>query len=228
MKVYFVILSSLLFANILSIKYKELTMNKLYNINKKDVEFQFYKFPLDKLKVIPSEITIQTESKESSTSSVIGVYYEPIKIQNYKDLLKTKLGETIILNSEFIKSALDKKKEIYFTIFSDNSYNINILPKGEMKYEKKFVQAPPQVPLRGLYQENRGLADSDSSTTGGTENRQTTQYRIQYYAGDGFSALLIAFLMIYLGVIGCLIMMRIYVHNTALVEQPLKLGKVES
>ena len=225
MKVYLVILCSLLFANILSFKYKELTMNKLYNINKKDIELQFFKFPLYKLKVIPSEITIQTESKESSPSSVIGVHYEPIKLENYKDLLKTKVGEPIILNSEFIKSALDKKGEIYFAIFSDKSYHINILPKGEMKYEKKFIQAQPQVPLRGLYQENRGLADISTSSTG---NRKTAQYRIQYYAGDGLSALLVAFIMIFIGVIGCLIMMRIYVHTTALVEQPLKLGKVEA
>ncbi len=52
--------------------------------------------------------------------------------------------------------------------------------------------------------------------------------RLEYFAGDGLSALIVAFILIFVSLIGCSIMMNIYVHTTALVEQPLKLGKIEA
>ena len=81
-----------------------------------------------------------------------------------------------------------------------------------MKYEKKFVQIPT---LRNLTQDI--LVEKEMNET-----------RIDFYAGDGLSALLVALIMIFVSLIGCGIMMNIYVHTNALVEQPLKLGKVEA
>lgn len=79
-------------------------MNKTYNIEQKDIQFNFYKFPLKLLKSIPNEIEIQTEfiKQEESSSSIMGVHYEPIK-KNHKNLSKTELGKTIILKIEYIK-----------------------------------------------------------------------------------------------------------------------------
>lgn len=221
MKAYFFILKLLIVSNILCFDYKELSLNKLYNIEQKDEEFNFYKFSLKHLKVIPDEIEIQTELKKQkkSSSPIIGVHYEPIKLKNHKELLKLELGKNLILKNEFIKSALDKKEEIYLAVYSDNSeYSINIIPKGEMKYEKKFVQIPT---LRNLTQE----VNINANTENGTYANNFT--RIDFYAGDGISALLVAFILVFVSLIACVIMMNIYVHTTALVEQPLKLGKVE-
>ena len=216
MKTIFIILNLLFLSNILCIKYKELSLNKVYNIEQEDEELKYYKFSLKNLKIIPNEIIIENEliNQKESSSPIIGVHYEPIKLKNYKNLLKAELGKQIILKSEFIKAALEEKEEIYIAVYSKNSkYTINILPKGEMKYEKKLVQIPT---LRNLNQEQ---------TLGEAKNSES---RIDFYAGDGLSALLVAFIMIFVSLIGCGIMMNIYVHTTALVEQPLKLGKVEA
>ena len=217
MKSIFIILNILLLSNILCVKYKELSLNKVYNIEQDDEELNYYKFSLKNLKIIPNEIIIETEliNKKESSYPIIGVNYEPIKLKNYKNLLKAELGKQIILKSEFIKSALEEKEEIYIAIYSQNSqYTINILTKREMKYEKKFIQFPI---FRNLTQEILFEKEIKSNET-----------RLDFYAGDGLNALLVALIMIFVSLIGCGIMMNIYVHTTALVEQPLKLGKVEA
>ena len=60
-----------------------------------------------------------------------------------------------------------------------------------------------------------------------SEGKNTT-LRMDMYSANGVSGLIVAFFMIFVSVIACIIMMKIYVHNTALVEQPLKLGRVEA
>ena len=217
MKSIILLLTILFLSNILCFKYTELSFNKLYNIEQEDEELNYYKLSLKNVKIIPNEITIETEliNKKESLSPIIGVHYEPIKLKNYKDLLKVELGKQIILKSEFIQSALEEKEEIYIAIYSPNSkYTINILTKGEMKYEKKFIQIPI---LRKLNQE-----------TNSNNTLKSNDIRLDFYAGDGLNALLVALIMVFVSLIGCGIMMNIYVHTTALVEQPLKLGKVEA
>ncbi len=216
MKSFFYILFTLLLSKIISIDYKEISMNKLYNIETKEEEFNYYKFSLKNLEVIPNEITIQTDLVKSSSSfsPIIGVHYEPIKLKNYKDLVKSELGKPIKLNGEFIKSALERKDEVYLAVYSKNAnYSMNILPSGDMKVN--YFQFPKII--RNLIEEN--------NVTNTTNNTKT---RLDFYAGDGLSALLVAFILIFVSLIGCVIMMNIYVHTTALVDQPLKLGRIEA
>ena len=220
MKSFFIILGTLLFSSIITIEYTELAMNKLYNIETKGEELSYFRISLKNLKVIPNEITIQTDLLNSnpSLSPVLGVYYEPIKLKNYKELLKTKLGEPLKLTNEFIKSSLERDHEIYLTIFSKNSkYSINILPIGDIKLQNNFIQIPF---IRSLFEENN--IGSNNTDTNNTDTR------LDFYGGDGLSALIVAFIMIFVSLIGCGIMMNIYVHTTALVEQPLKLGRIEA
>ena len=217
MKTIFIILSSLLLSNILTLKYTHLTMNKVYDVETKGEEFSYFKFSLKNLQIIPNEITIETFILKSgkSSSPIIGVYYEPIKMKNYKHLLKTELGKPITLDSEFIKSALERKSEIYFTVFSKNAqYKVNIIPSGDIKAATNFVQ----IPVRSLAEENNNT----------NPDLKSIDNRLAFYSGDGISALIVAFIMVFVSLIGCLIMMNIYVHNTALVEQPLKLGRIEA
>ena len=220
MKSFFIILGVLLFSNIITIEYKELAMNKLYNIETKGEELNYFRISLKNLKVIPNEITIQTNLLNSnpSLSPVLGVHYEPIKLKNYKELLKTKLGEPLKLTNEFIKSSLERDHDIYLTIFSKNTqYSINILPIGDIKSQNNFIQIPF---IRNLFEENNiGANNTDFNNT---------DTRLDFYGGDGLSALIVAFIMIFVSLIGCGIMMNIYVHTTALVEQPLKLGRIEA
>ena len=217
MKTIFIIFSSLLLSNILTLKYTHLTMNKVYDVETKGEEFSYFKFSLKNLQIIPNEITIETIilKSEKSSSPIIGVYYEPIKMKNYKHLLKTELGKPITLDSEFIKSALERKSEIYFTVFSKNAqYKVNIIPSGDIKAAPNFVQ----IPVRSLAEENNNT----------NPDLKSIDNRLAFYSGDGISALIVAFIMVFVSLIGCLIMMNIYVHNTALVEQPLKLGRIEA
>ena len=222
MKVVLFIISSILLTNIFAVKYTNLTLNRIYDVQTKNEEFSYFKFSLKNLQVIPSEISLETNVLKSDnfTTPTIGVYYEPIKMHNYKHLLKTKLGMPIVLNATFIKSALQRNSEIYFAVFAKNSqYQINIVPKGDIKLTTNFVQIPqiPQIPLRGLVEELNNQSDLNSSST-----------RLAFYSGDGVGALMAAFILVMVSLIGSLIMMNIYVHNTALVEQPLKLGRVEA
>ena len=213
MKTIFFFISSLLLSNILSFKYDELTMNKAYNLENKDEKLSYFKFPLSNLEIIPNEIKIETTELKSDSSSkgVIGVHYEPFKMKNYENILKSELGKPITLDSEFIKSALEKNEQIYLTVFCKKcQYKINILPSGDMKSVKNFVQIPR---MRNLVEE----ADFNNTVT-----------RMNFYGADGVSALIVAFIMIFVSIIGSIIMMNIYVHNTALVEQPLKLGRIEA
>ena len=214
MKANLIILSSFLICSIFSLEYKQLSMNEVNNFENKDKNIKFFKLPLKNSELIPSEIKIETSS---SSEGMIGVHYEPFKIKNLKDILKTELGKPIILNSEFIKFALEKDDNIYLTVFCENcEYKLKVLPGGEMKPITNFVQAP-QI---------RKLAQEGTPSLGAVEPTQND--RIYFFIADGISALFVAFIMIFVSLIGCLIMMNIYVHNTALVEQPLKLGRIEA
>ena len=214
MKANLIILSSLLVFNIFCFEYKELSMNIVNNFENKDEELKYFKVPLKNSELIPSEIKIETSS---SSEGVIGVHYEPFKLKNYEKILKADLGKPIILDSEFIKSALEKDDKIYLTVFCEKcEYKLKVLPGGEMKPITNFVQAPP---IRKLAQEGVPLQAGNSTN-------QTD--RIYFFIADGISALFVAFIMIFVSLIGCIIMMNIYVHNTALVEQPLKLGRIEA
>jgi len=142
-------------------KYDELTMNKAYNLENKDEKLSYFKFPLSNLEIIPNEIKIETTELKSDSSSkgVIGVHYEPFKMKNYENILKSELGKPITLDSEFIKSALEKNEQIYLTVFCKKcQYKINILPSGDMKSVKNFVQIPR---MRNLVEE----ADFNNTVT---------------------------------------------------------------
>ena len=214
MKANLIILCSFLICSIFSFEYKKLSMNEVNNFKNKDDKLEYFKVPLRNSELIPSEIRIETSS---SSEGMIGVHYEPFKMKNYERILKSELGKPIILNSEFIKFALEKDDKIYLTVFCEKcEYKLKVLPGGEMKPITNFVQAPP---IRKLAQEGVPLQAGNSTN-------QTD--RIYFFIADGISALFVAFIMIFVSLIGCLIMMNIYVHNTALVEQPLKLGRIEA
>jgi hypothetical protein len=214
MKANLIILSSLLVFNIFCFEYKELVMNEVNNFGNNDEELRYFKVPLKNSELIPSEIKIETSS---TSEGMVGVHYEPFKMKNYENILKAELGKPIILNTEFIKSALEKGDQIYLTVFCEKcEYKLKVLPGGEMKPITNFVQAPQ---IRKLAQEGAPLlGDLEPSPNN----------RIYFFIADGISALFVAFIMIFVSLIGCLIMMNIYVHNTALVEQPLKLGRIEA
>jgi hypothetical protein len=284
-------------------------MNKLYNIETKGEDFSYFKISLKRLSIIPNEITIQTQiiKMNSFAVPILGVNYEPIKLDNYQLLLKTEIGKPLSLNTTFIKSSLLKRHEIYFAVYSPNSqYSLKIIPNGDIKSQTVFVQTPtpnknviptstssttiptpkptqsttvtsppkptqsttvtsppkptqsttatstpkptqsntatqnpttkptsnpssiktppptPKIPnVRTLAEENNALETNITEVN-------NTQTRMEFYSADGVSALFVAFIMIFVSLIGCEIMMNIYVHSTALVEQPLKLGKIEA
>ena len=214
MKANLIILSSLLVFNIFCFEYKELSMNEVNNLENKEEELKYFKVPIKNSELIPSEIKIETSS---SSEGMMGVHYEPFQLKNYENILKSELGKPIILNSEFIKLALEKDDHIYLTVFCEKcEYKLKVLPGGEMKPITNFVQAPQ---IRKLAQEGLALQAAEPGSQ---------EERIYFFIADGISGLCVAFIMIFVSLIGCLIMMNIYVHNTALVEQPLKLGRIEA
>ena len=297
MKTIFTIFILLLISSIFCTKYTELQMNKLYNIETKGEDFSYFKISLKRLSIIPNEITIQTQiiKMNSFAVPILGVNYEPIKLDNYQLLLKTEIGKPLSLNTTFIKSSLLKRHEIYFAVYSPNSqYSLKIIPNGDIKSQTVFVQTPtpnknviptstssttiptpkptqsttvtsPPKPTQSATvtstpKPNQSNTATQNPTTKPTSNPSSiktppptpkmpnvrtlaeennaletnitevnnTQTRMEFYSADGVSALFVAFIMIFVSLIGCEIMMNIYVHSTALVEQPLKLGKIEA
>ena len=202
MKRYIVILISLLFLSVYCFKYEELSLNKPYTLKSEEKHLQFYLISFKGMKTFPKEIKIETQIVYSRNplTSTIGIHYQPFKKTNFKQIKKEVLGNTLIIDEEFIKSSVKEDKNIYIAIYCENcSYKVKMESSGELILDKNFIQNAP-----------------------------FTDTRMNVYGANGVSGLIVAFFMIFVSVIACIIMMKIYVHNTALVEQPLKLGRIEA
>ena len=219
MKTYIIILISLLFLSVHSFKYEELSLNKPYTLKSEEKHLHFYLISFKGVKTFPNEIKIETQIVYSSNplTSTIGIHYQPFKKTNFKQIKKEVLGNTLIIDEEFIKASVKEDKNIYIAIYCENcSYKVKMESSGELILDKNFIQ---NAPLRGLIEQgNNVLYLQDNST----------DTRMNVYGANGVSGLIVAFFMIFVSVIACIIMMKIYVHNTALVEQPLKLGRIEA
>ena len=214
MKALFVTIIILVFSTIYNIQYGKLYLNTPYTLNSSDKDLQYYQISLKDSINIPNEIKVETQvfQTQDPSTSTIGILDEPFKTRNYNKVKKAVLGQPIILDYEFILSVINKDQNIYLVIYCENcSYKINVL--SSFNSNKNFIQMPP---LRNL-QELQYDFKNDSYNV-----------RITMYSANGLSGLIVAFIMIFISVIACIIMMNIYVHNTALVEQPLKLGRVEA
>ena len=218
MNSYLIILISLLFSSVFSFKYEQLSLNKPYILQSGNKKLQFFQISLKNIKPLPTEIKIETQilQQQNPSSSTIGIHYEPFKKRNFNQVKKEVLGNPIIIDSEFIKLSIKGGQNIYMAIFCENcAYKINMVPSGELILPKTFLQ---NAPLRGLIEQEKGK----------TQIKNDTLTRMDMFSANGISGLIVAFFMIFVSVIACIIMMNIYVHNTALVEQPLKLGRVEA
>ena len=216
MKVYIVILISLLFSNVFNFKYGELTLNTPHTLKSGD-KLEYFQISLKGIQTLPNEIRIESQIFETKnqTSTTIGIHYQQFKKRNFNQIRKEVLGKPIILDSEFIRAAIREGQKIYLAIYCENCiYKINMIPSGELILPKTFVQNPP---LRGLIEQGNEFSEGKNTTL-----------RMDMFSANGVSGLIVAFFMIFVSVIACIIMMKIYVHNTALVEQPLKLGRVEA
>ena len=219
MKAYIAILISLLFSFSYNFEYENLSMNSPLTVKSCEDSLKFYQLSLREYKTLPNEIKVETQildSKNPSTST-IGVHYEPFKKRNFHQVKKQVLGKPFILDSEFIKSVINEKQIIYFSVYCDScTYKINMIPSGEHVENKNFIQSQP---LRRLIDDNINVIEQQ-------KNDNIT--RLYVYSANGLSGLMTGFFMVIVTIIACVIMMKIYVHNTALVEQPLKLGRIEA
>ena len=213
MKVYFVTIILLLFSSVHNIEFEKLSLNTPYTLKTSDEELNYYQISLKDSAVIPNEIKVETQIIESKnpSSSTIGILNERFKSKNYNKAKKALLGQPIILDSEFIHSAIHKGENIYLAVYCEKCvYKINMFASGDISLNKNFIQMPP---IRKLVEE---------------EPLNNNNTRINMYSANGVSGLMVGFIMIFISILACIIMMNIYVHNTALVEQPLKLGRIEA
>ena len=218
MKVYIAILFSLVFTSVYNFDYEKISMNSPLTAKSDKDSLKFYQLSLNDVKTVPNEIKIETQIIDSKnpSSSTIGVHYQPFKKSNFNQIKKEVLGKPLILDNEFIKSAFKERQKIYLGIYCENCmYKINVIPSGGHVENKNFIQTPP---LRKLINQGDIL----------NVPQNNTQTRMDAYSANGISGLVVALFMVFMTVIACIIMMNTYVHNTALVEQPLKLGRVEA
>ena len=217
MKVYQIILISLLFSAISNLEYFQLSLNGSYTLKSEEEKLQLYHIPLT-YKYLPSEIKLETHIVESKnpSSATIGVHYEPFSKKNYDKIKKEVLGKTVVLDSEFIHSALDAKQNIFIGIYCENCvYKLYVKPYGLLSTNVHYVQAPPTRSIRNL-------------EVTPEEKKDRSHVRTLWFSANGLSGMLIAFLIIFVVAISSIIMMKIYVHTTPLVEQPLKFGRIEA
>ena len=145
MKVYIVILISLLFSNVFNFKYGELTLNTPHTLKSGD-KLEYFQISLKGIQTLPNEIRIESQIFETKnpTSTTIGVHYQQFKKRNFNQIRKEVLGKPIILDSEFIRAAIREGQKIYLAIYCENCiYKINMIPSGELILPKTFVQNPP-------------------------------------------------------------------------------------
>ena len=215
MKVYQIILIFILFSAISNLEYGRLSINGSYTLKSDEESLHLYHIPLTQTKYLPSEIKLETKIIESKnpSSATIGVHYEPFSKKNYDKLKKEVLGKTVILDSKFIQSALDSRQSIFLGIYCENCvYKLYVKPSGLFTTNINFVQTQP---LRKL--EQPALTDA----------LVTTGERKDVFSANGICGIFVAFFIIFVCAITCIIMMKIYVHGSALVEQPLKFGRIE-
>lgn len=197
---------------------------------------------------VPKEIQIKSNlissNEENELVPIIVASYKPLPNSD-KDsqLLLGGIGDEVKIDSDFLNKAGESK--IYIGVFGqDCTYEIkatilntstNVLlasptPASTAKPIKTSKPTskptPASKPRPGPTARNtpiRSLAEE-----GGANANDTEKERLDFYRADGVSALMVAFILIFVSIIACVIMMNTYVHTTALVEKPLKLGRVEA
>ena len=218
MKVYQIILIFVLFSAISNLEYGRLSINGSYTLKSDEESLHLYHIPLTQTKYLPSEIKLETKIIESKnpSSATVGFHYEPFSKKNYDKIEKVVLGKTVILDSKFIQSALDSRKSIFLGIYCENCvYKLYVKPSGLFTTNINFVQTQP---LRKLQ-----VPDSSDKPAPDTKPDE----RIDVFSANGICGIFVAFFIIFVCAITCIIMMKIYVHGSALVEQPLKFGRIE-
>ena len=104
MKAFYVTIILLVFSSVYNIDYEQLSLNNPYTLKNIDGDLKFYKISLRDSAIIPYEIKVETQCIESKdpSSSTIGILNEPFKSRNYNKAKKAILGQSIILDAEFI------------------------------------------------------------------------------------------------------------------------------
>ena len=174
--------------------------------------FNYYTIPISfDVNGNPQDIQISSTLLSSNQTNTL----VPIIVTSFKQLpnkykntqkLLGEIGTQSIIDSAFLRKSINKK--IYIAVFGQNCrYQITAT------YLNTNTGILGQ-PLRSLVEENQA--------------EDNTTMRYDFFRADGISALVVAFIMIFVSIIACIIMMNTYVHTTALVEKPLKLGRVEA
>ena len=163
---------------------------------------------------VPQDIQISSTLLSSNVSNNL----VPIVVSSFKPLpnkdknsqkLLGEVGTQALIDSTFLQKSINQK--LYIAVFGQNCrYQIT----ATYLNTKTVLLAQP---LRSLAEE--GLKEVTNTTE---------QERRDFIRADGISALVVAFILIFVSIIACVIMMKSYVHTTALVEKPLKLGRVEA
>lgn len=166
---------------------------------------KYYTIPIERdLNGIPKDISISSQlisTQNSQVTPIIVVSKKPFPNTDKKNhQICGKVGETCTIPYSFINKPGNENANI--AVYCENcQYRLNVAFNQAINMQRNLVE--------------ESVSEDDGSA------------RVNYFAADGVAALSVAFLMIFVCVIACVIMMDIYVHNTQLVEQPMKLGRVE-
>ena len=210
MNPYFMIQLIPLFSFIFSLKSIPLYHNISYLGEIIGESINFYNIKISNLTSIRLETLILSENYTSKTRPLIVANYEQFsKESNSSNYLWNKLGLHLDINRTFLNKS--KNNEIYIAVFCENCH-----------YELKAVCFNNNFNLFKKETREIRILNEVKNITYNSSN-----VRMDFYSADGLGALIVTFIMIFVSLVGCHIMMNIYVHNTQLVEQPLKLGKIE-
>lgn len=210
---------ALLFSQVFCGNFFYIKKEREYTVNTDKSGLAFFEVPLERNeKGRAKQVAIYTKlnSNLSQIKPVLIVSKERLPNTNVKSQI---LCENFALNKctipgKFIESSENQKVNI--GVFCKNcNFNIQVDFEPKIKKNRKLS-------------ENMLLQTNKAPVLNANLNKLPDDEQLNFMMADGVSALIIGLLFVFVCYVASHTMMNIYVHKQKLVEEPLKLGRVEA
>lgn len=226
------LLISICVIEILSHKFTPLQPNTLFEDSIKNSELKYYTIKTEKENKIAKDMIISstlTDYDNKSTTPIMVVSTIPLPNKDKSNQwICGKVGkEECVIPKTFIKRA----ETMYIGVFCEKcSYNLKVTFGKEniaqSQEKQETLRNLISVPSLRLAQEDQTATPLNPSTIPSVQEPRIID-RVSEVRGAGIASISLGFLFVFTVIISSYIMMNIFV-NSKFINQPLKLGKIES
>ena len=227
------LLISLCVIHIISHKFTSLQPNTLFEDSIKNSELKYYTIKTEKENKIAKDMIISstlTDYDNKSTTPIIedSTIALPNKDKSTQWMCGKVGREECVIPKTFIKRA----EKMYIGVFCEKcSYNLKVTfgqeNVAQSQEKQETLRNLMSVPSLRLVQETQTVTPQNSTTTTPSVQAPWKIESISEVRGAGVASLSLGFLFVFTVIISSYIMMSIFV-NSKFINQPLKLGKIES